>query len=604
MFPERYGFICGLLLMLVGTSLQQDPIQPLEGSPETYVGGTVTLQVPMAAGVAQGFWYKNGVPVTGMARYSVSISGVMHQLTITGAVSGDAASYIYFNTFVSPAIVKSGFLTVHEPVNGGLSEWNPWNNPSCSVTCGNGTITLTRSRLCNNPAPRYGGQICPDPLTETVSRVCVRGPCPINGGFSEWSQWNVAQCSQTCGSNIMTTATRARACDNPIPQNNGAPCTGDTQEEKQTLCEINPCPGSGICNDVVRSSEVGYRYHPTDCDKYIMCFYNPNGNVLGVYRSCPFGYYWNQVTFRCVASWKVSCPLEKCTGACKANYKMEGSCRSYWKCGQNRTEARCCPKGFSFTADEGCRANFYCEDVCPTPYIAREVCDKRPSWNNPTEYNFFVGNLGWQQATCASRTAFDLLDCGCVETAQDTCVASNEESFTSTAMPSWLNVSNVVVSGGMARFLQNSLMNLDVKVKSTECPVLKLTFRESAAVTGRRVLASSSDCKEGNTLLVVADDAGIQFETVSWYGHVSRMFMSTQGIPRSQLKTVSVLYKDNYLIGVIESDNVKYISQLHAPDVSIMACGLTIGSDGTSSTAFVGDVDMVSIYKCVPGNLI
>ncbi|XP_046559689.1 uncharacterized protein LOC124268724 [Haliotis rubra] len=402
----------------------------------------------------------------------------------------------------------------------------------------------------------------------------------------------------------MTPATRFRACNSPPPQNGGSPCVGTTQDAAQKPCGILPCPGSGICNDVVMRYEVGYRYHPTDCDKYVQCFFNPNGNVIGVYRSCPFGYYWNQVTFRCAVSWKVSCPLEKCTGVCKPNYKMEGSCRSYWKCAQNGSVARCCPEKMSFTEEEGCRPNFYCQDVCPTPYISRDVCNNRPSWVSPsTGYSFYTESSGWQQVSCASRTNFDILDCGCSEISEGTCVASYEESFDSTTAPSWLNMSNVTVSGGMARLLTNSQLNLNIKVSSTECPVLKLVFREAADAAGRRTVASGSDCKEGNSLILTADDNGIYFETSSWYGHVYRMFMSTQGIPRSQLKTVTVMYKSNFLIGVIESNNVKYISQLHAPDVTILGCGLVIGSDGTPNTAFVGDVDMVSIYKCDPGNL-
>lgn len=98
-------------------------------------------------------------------------------------------------------------------VNGGWSEWQI--HPECSVTCGGGV--KTRTRTCNNPTPADGGHQCLGLSTQSES--CNMNPCPGNILFYKmhtpflsvaqyiilfqllvfWSWWrNNSECSVSC----------------------------------------------------------------------------------------------------------------------------------------------------------------------------------------------------------------------------------------------------------------------------------------------------------------------------------------------------------------------------------------------------------------------
>ena len=56
-------------------------------------------------------------------------------------------------------------------------QWSTWSTPSsCSVSCGDGHETLTRT--CNNPPPSHGGHTCDGHSSKT--QICHEQPCPGN----------------------------------------------------------------------------------------------------------------------------------------------------------------------------------------------------------------------------------------------------------------------------------------------------------------------------------------------------------------------------------------------------------------------------------------
>nr|CAJ65510.3 HyTSR1 protein [Hydra vulgaris] len=118
------------------------------------------------------------------------------------------------------------------PVDGG---WTKWSEPSeCSTTCGSGLKVKTRS--CTDPKPLFGGKDCVGESQITLS--CFLTNCPVDGGFTQWSAYG--ECSSSCGDGLKT---RTRTCSNPIPSFGGQNCIGETKEN--SYCNINPCPING-----------------------------------------------------------------------------------------------------------------------------------------------------------------------------------------------------------------------------------------------------------------------------------------------------------------------------------------------------------------------
>lgn len=119
------------------------------------------------------------------------------------------------------------------PVNGVFSEWGDFGD--CDKTCGSGI--KKRSRTCSNPPPAHGGKNCEGPPEQVEE--CNTQPCTVNGGFTEWSEFEF--CSRSCGSGIQK---RDRTCTNPAPANEGKDCEGPLEETQ--ACNTDPCPGVAV----------------------------------------------------------------------------------------------------------------------------------------------------------------------------------------------------------------------------------------------------------------------------------------------------------------------------------------------------------------------
>jgi hemicentin len=120
------------------------------------------------------------------------------------------------------------------PVDGGWTDWGSWG--ACVGDCANGSGIKTQTRSCTNPAPQNGGRPCTGSTTNT--QVCALDNCPINGGWSNWSDWG--SCSTNCGDG---TQSQTRTCTNPAPKNGGAACSGVSSNVRP--CNNGSCPING-----------------------------------------------------------------------------------------------------------------------------------------------------------------------------------------------------------------------------------------------------------------------------------------------------------------------------------------------------------------------
>lgn len=130
---------------------------------------------------------------------------------------------------------KSCFLT-ECPIHGNYSEWSLFSN--CSKSCGSGIKTRTRN--CSNPKPKHGGRDCSDLGLGFEVKECNTQPCPINGGYSKWTEFS--QCTVSCGSG---TRQRNRSCSNPQPRHGGKKCSHLGSSIEIEICNTNLCPIDG-----------------------------------------------------------------------------------------------------------------------------------------------------------------------------------------------------------------------------------------------------------------------------------------------------------------------------------------------------------------------
>ncbi|KAM4544149.1 SCO-spondin [Fundulus diaphanus] len=125
------------------------------------------------------------------------------------------------------------------------SKWSSWSE--CTKTCFSDVDDVgmrRRFRGCNStlPAPdhSYTPPVCAGEDEE--QEPCNTVHCPVDGGWSLWSQWSL--CSSECDSGVQT---RARFCSSPTPQHGGRNCTGPHIQTKD--CNSHPC--SGVCPETM-----------------------------------------------------------------------------------------------------------------------------------------------------------------------------------------------------------------------------------------------------------------------------------------------------------------------------------------------------------------
>jgi len=106
--------------------------------------------------------------------------------------------------------------------------WGNWTAlGACSVSCGGGNMTQTRS----SSGPQFGGANCTGPSSNITS--CNTQPCPIDCVWGPFGAFG--PCSVSCGGGQMV-----QTRNNTPPQFGGLACSGSSSNS--TSCNTQACP--------------------------------------------------------------------------------------------------------------------------------------------------------------------------------------------------------------------------------------------------------------------------------------------------------------------------------------------------------------------------
>ncbi|XP_069140374.1 uncharacterized protein [Argopecten irradians] len=215
--------------------------------------------------------------------------------------------------------------TTYCPINGEYGQWTAWGD--CSVTCATGI--KNRTRACDSPAPQYGGNDCVGDSSEATS--CTLSPCPVDGGYTDWSPWGT--CTVTCGGG---TQDRTRSCTNPAPAHGGANCNGTDFEQQDcntAVCIIDGAWGAwgayGVCT---AQCGGGLQSRSRSCDNPLPA----NGGL-----QCP----GNASDFQ-------TCNTGACTTAAAGQYVQ--NCPSGWFSCANPSSISCVEESFKCDCSSDC----------------------------------------------------------------------------------------------------------------------------------------------------------------------------------------------------------------------------------------------------------
>lgn len=123
-------------------------------------------------------------------------------------------------------------------------QWNEWvveyggnfkkSGQSCSVSCSEnglgGILRLRQRRTYKGNAKA----LCLGDDYTWIQESCNYGvKCPINGGWTSWKQVKKCDCR-----NDVYYSFSERNCQNPKPQFNGRPCTGESTASRNCECAL------------------------------------------------------------------------------------------------------------------------------------------------------------------------------------------------------------------------------------------------------------------------------------------------------------------------------------------------------------------------------
>ncbi|XP_025113808.1 hemicentin-1-like isoform X2 [Pomacea canaliculata] len=227
------------------------------------------------------------------------------------------------------------------PIHGGWSSWYLETTSSCSVTCGVGELTLTYRRHCDSPAPQFGGSNCTGDNTRVEIIQCSTQSCPVDGRWSDWSQWHkTGECSALCGGG-QEQQVRERECNNPAPASGGRMCDGDERENRTITCNHDNCA------DRCPQDSITFIAHTTNNRLYYQC-----DNGVAVLRQCGTGTVWDQLITTCVHDGSQQSQGHEQKTECdptRVHQPHPSDCTKFLLCSNGQVYEMTCPDGLYFS---------------------------------------------------------------------------------------------------------------------------------------------------------------------------------------------------------------------------------------------------------------
>ncbi|KAK3603588.1 hypothetical protein CHS0354_017303 [Potamilus streckersoni] len=187
-------------------------------------------------------------------------------------------------------------------VDGGWSDWTNWT--TCTKPCSSGK--QYSYRLCNNPVPKCGGELC-DGLN-TVAQTCNDDiPCCEVGPWSNWTD-----CSKSCDSGIQTRTAEF------LDERSYEYCDISVLREERP-CNTEPCNATCIVSD----------WEESPCSETCGAGYlTRRRTIINDAEDC--------VNFPLIES--LPCEVEPCIHECGENMVFEKYSLCYNQTCQSRTE--------------------------------------------------------------------------------------------------------------------------------------------------------------------------------------------------------------------------------------------------------------------------
>ncbi|XP_067656133.1 uncharacterized protein [Haliotis asinina] len=451
------------------------------------------------------------------------------------------------------------------PVDGNWTDWSVTEG-RCSATCGAGSRTILRSRTCTNPSPSNGGKFCVGLSTDRYTEMCNTSGCPVDGG---WSSWIITTggCSSSCGGGSRT-VNKTRTCTSPAPRYGGADCAGSPTETYTETCNTGAC--NDPCHGCRYNNGIGYVPHPSDCARYIQCE-KPKAGNNAIYHTmlCSPGLLWNQRHLVCDWPANVNCTVE---------------------------------------AEEETFASSTAAPSTAAPPTSRPstLCDgsKKAKPGNTAQYQERIHGM-WITRHCAPGTVYSSSSCSCIigqNAASPVCQTEVYLPFNGDVNDHSGNHHYVQNTGVVTTNRGHGLFSINTQLRILRFSnmdfgntlIISFSFKRTQATRTAQAIVTNDDCGHGGSIYITTQGSTVQFRVVNVYNVMHTLNVSYTD--STSLNEVKLVVKDGLMKAEVNNHSVQ---RNFDGNIGKSQCALQVGY-GDHLDFFHGDLEEFKVYICDP----